>query len=198
VRFLGNRSSGKQGHAIAEALALAGAAVTLVSGPVREADPKFVRTVHVETAQQMLDACLKALPADIAVCAAAVADFKPQDMAEQKIKKTGDAPMTVKLVQNPDILATLSHSNQRPRLVIGFAAETDDGLENAQKKIARKGCDWLVLNDVGGGRVFGRDDNTVTLLQQGGAAPETWPEMSKKDVARRLAEKIAARMASGG
>ncbi|MBI1215348.1 MAG: bifunctional phosphopantothenoylcysteine decarboxylase/phosphopantothenate--cysteine ligase CoaBC [Alphaproteobacteria bacterium] len=194
VRFLGNRSSGKQGHAIAEALAMAGAAVTLVSGPVQVPDPARVRVLHVETAQQMLDACLKSLPADIAVCAAAVADYRAAEPAEQKIKKSGEAGLSLKLVQNPDILATLSQSNRRPKLVVGFAAETHDGLENAKQKIDRKGCDWLVLNDVGGGKIFGQDENTVTLLRRDADSKldaETWPELSKKDVARRLADKIA-------
>ena len=194
VRFLGNRSSGKQGHAIAEALAMAGAHVTLVSGPVREPDPRFVHAIHVETAQQMLEACLKALPVDIAVCAAAVADFRPEETADKKIKKSGKEPMTVKLVQNPDILATLSQSNQRPKLVIGFAAETNDGMENAKAKLAKKGCDWLVLNDVSGGKVFGADSNIVTLLRKSGTeiSSDTWPEKSKKDVARDLVNQVAA------
>lgn len=190
VRFLGNRSSGKQGHAIAEALALAGAQVTLVSGPVSEPPPRFVETVRIGTAQEMLDACLKALPVDIAVCAAAVADFRPEDVADKKIKKSGKDPMTVKLVQNPDILATLSQSNQRPKLVVGFAAETNDGMENAKAKLAKKGCDWLVLNDVGGGKVFGQENNIVTLLKQNGSA-ETWPEMGKREVARGLVAEMA-------
>ncbi len=193
VRFIGNRSSGKQGHAIAEALALAGADVTLVAGPVKEPAPRLVRALHVETAQEMLDACLKSLPVDIAVCAAAVADFRPEEASDRKIKKSGKEPMTVRLVQNPDILATLSQSNRRPKLVIGFAAETNDGLENAKKKLANKGCDWLVLNDVSGGKVFGQDSNIVTLLQKSGAevSSETWPQMGKKEVARDLVAKIA-------
>lgn len=190
VRFLGNRSSGKQGHAIAEALALAGAQVTLISGPVSEPPPRFVDTVRIGTAQEMLDACLKALPVDIAVCAAAVADFRPEDVADKKIKKAGKDPMTVKLVQNPDILATLSQSNQRPKLVVGFAAETNDGMENAKAKLAKKGCDWLVLNDVGGGKVFGQENNIVTLLKNNGSA-ETWPEMGKREVARGLVAEMA-------
>lgn len=196
VRFLGNRSSGKQGHAIAEALAFAGAQVTLISGPVKEPVPRFVSAVQVETAQEMLEACLKALPADIAVCAAAVADFRPEETASTKIKKTGKEPMTVKLVQNPDILATLSQSNQRPKLVVGFAAETNDGLENAKAKLARKGCDWLVLNDVAGGKVFGQDSNIITLLRKSGDAitADTWPEKTKKDVARDLVAQVAAYM----
>lgn len=196
VRFIGNRSSGKQGHAIAESLAFAGAEVTLVSGPVKEPAPRFVNAVHVESAQEMLDACLKALPVDIAVCAAAVADFRPEEKADKKIKKSGDDAMTVKLVQNPDILATLSQSNRRPKLVIGFAAETNDGLENAKTKLAKKGCDWLVLNDVSGGKVFGQDSNIVTLLRKDGEniSTDTWPEMTKKDVARDLVKQVAERM----
>jgi len=190
VRFLGNRSSGKQGHAIAEALALAGAQVTLVSGPVSEPPPRFVDIVRIGTAQEMLDACLKALPVDIAVCAAAVADFRPEDISDKKIKKSGKEPMTVKLVQNPDILATLSQSNQRPKLVVGFAAETNDGMENAKAKLAKKGCDWLVLNDVGGGKVFGQENNIVTLLKNDGSAA-TWPEMGKREVARGLVAEMA-------
>lgn len=196
VRFLGNRSSGKQGHAIAEALAFAGAEVTLISGPVSEPPPRFVQTVQVQTAREMLDACLKSLPVDIAVCAAAVADFRPEDVADRKIKKSGNDPVSLKLVQNPDILATLSQSNQRPKLVIGFAAETNDGMENAKAKLAKKGCDWLVLNDVGGGKVFGQDSNIVTLLRKSGndIASETWAEKSKKDVARDLVAQAAAFM----
>lgn len=196
VRFLGNRSSGKQGHAIAEALAFAGAEVTLVSGPVSEPPPHFVQTVQVQTAREMLEACLKSLPVDIAVCAAAVADFRPEDVADKKIKKSGNDPVSLKLVQNPDILATLSQSNQRPKLVIGFAAETNDGMENAKAKLAKKGCDWLVLNDVGGGKVFGQDSNNVTLLRKSGndIASETWAEKSKKDVARDLVAEAVAFM----
>ncbi len=190
VRFLGNRSSGKQGHAIAQALYLAGADVTLVSGPVTIPDPKGVRVLRVSTAQEMLDACIKSLPADIAVCAAAVADFRPEDVSDIKLKKSGSEGLGLKLVQNPDILATLSKSNQRPRLVVGFAAETNDGLENAKVKIEKKGCDWLVLNDVGGGKVFGENDNTVTLLRRDNA-PETWERQSKQDVARQLVQKIS-------
>lgn len=194
VRFLGNRSSGKQGHAIAAALALAGATVTLVSGPTRENDPPLVNTLHVETADEMLQACLKALPADIAICAAAVADFKPQETAARKIKKSGNEPMNLTLVQNPDILATLSQGARRPRLVVGFAAETNDGLENAKAKLQRKACDWLVLNDVSGGKVFGQDSNIITLLRKSAAGIDaaTWPEKSKKEVARDLIAQISA------
>jgi phosphopantothenoylcysteine decarboxylase / phosphopantothenate---cysteine ligase len=150
--------------------------------------------VRVTTAEEMLEACLKALPVDIAVCAAAVADFRPDAASDKKIKKTGKDPMTVRLVQNPDILATLSQSNRRPRLVVGFAAETHDGMENAQAKLVKKGCDWLVLNDVSGGQVFGAESNIVTLLQKqadGKVRAETWPQMSKKDVARDLVRQAA-------
>ncbi|HYD18719.1 MAG TPA: bifunctional phosphopantothenoylcysteine decarboxylase/phosphopantothenate--cysteine ligase CoaBC [Patescibacteria group bacterium] len=194
VRFLGNRSSGKQGHAIAEALAFAGAEVTLVSGPVNEPPPRCVQAIQVESAREMLDACLKSLPVDIAICAAAVADFRPEEVADRKIKKSGTDPVSLKLVQNPDILATLSNSNQRPKLVIGFAAETHDGLEHAKQKLAKKGCDWLVLNDVSGGQVFGQDNNAVTLLQNGpgGTIVASWPAMTKKEVARVLAAAAAA------
>jgi phosphopantothenoylcysteine decarboxylase / phosphopantothenate---cysteine ligase len=197
VRFIGNRSSGKQGHAIAEALAMAGASVTLVSGPVAERDPRLVQTLRVQTAQEMLDACLKSLPVDIAICAAAVADYRPEEAADKKIKKSGKEPMVLKLVQNPDILATLSQSNRRPKLVVGFAAETNDGLENAKAKLAKKGCDWLVLNDVSGGKVFGEDSNIVTLLQKaagGNITAEAWERQDKAAVARALVARVAAHM----
>lgn len=190
VRFLGNRSSGKQGHAIALELARAGADVTLVSGPVQEQDPKGVRVVRVTTAQEMLEASLKVLPADIAVCAAAVADYRPADVAEGKIKKSGDAGMVLNLVQNPDILHTIAHSNQRPKLVVGFAAETDADVEKARAKLARKNCDWLVLNDVGGGKVFGSDENSVTLLNKNSAAAEKLAQTSKSEIARALVARM--------
>lgn len=191
VRFIGNISSGRQGHAIAAALAAAGADVTLISGPVQEAAPVGVKVVRVTTAQQMYDATMAALPADIAVCAAAVADYRPATAASEKIKKTGEDGITLSLVQNPDILKALSHDLRRPALVVGFAAETNAGIDGARQKLARKGCDWLVLNDVSGGKVFGRDDNTVTVLKKDGAA-DSWPNMDKKDVARRLVQDIAA------
>lgn len=199
VRFLGNRSSGKQGHAIARALALAGAEVTLVSGPVNIPDPAGVHTVHVETAKQMHAVCQAALPCDIAVCVAAVADFRPERVAEEKIKKSGNDgfTFTLKLTQNPDILAALSqHPQQRPRLVIGFAAETHDRMEHAKQKLLRKNCDWLVLNDVSGGKVFGEDRNTATLLQKktdGTILAADWPLQDKTEVARRLVQEIALR-----
>lgn len=196
VRFLGNRSSGKQGHAIAAELALAGAAVTLVSGPVHEADPQGVHVVRVETAQQMHDACMTALPADIAICAAAVADFRPAQAADGKIKKNGNGGLDLQLVQNPDILAALCRHAQRPRLVVGFAAETDDHAANAARKIAAKGCDWLLLNDVSGGQVFGRQDNQLTLFRAtpNGVTETDLPAGDKRMLARRLVQDIVSVM----
>ena len=194
VRFLGNLSSGKQGHAIAAALAQAGAEVTLISGPVQETPPAQVQLHRVTTAEEMLAATLKALPVDIAVCAAAVADYRPAETAHGKIKKSGNDGMTLQLVQNPDILHTLSHSNQRPQLVIGFAAETDAAVDKAKEKLTRKGCDWLLLNEVGSGKVFGEDQNTITLLKRndkGDVSTEAWPAMAKQDVARRLVAQVA-------
>lgn len=196
VRFIGNHSSGKQGHAIAEALSLAGADVTLVSGPVHEPAPSRVNLVRVTTAQEMLEACLKSLPVDIAVCAAAVADYRPENVEEGKIKKSGDAGMTLRLVQNPDILHTIAHSNRRPKLVVGFAAETDADPEKAKEKLKRKGCDWLVLNDVGGGKVFGQDDNAITLLHNinGTIAAEKWESMNKSAVAKKLIQAMSSQL----
>ena len=189
VRYLANRSSGKQGHAIAAACARLGAAVTLVSGPTALADPAGVSVVHIESAAAMLDACVSALPADVAVCAAAVSDWRVGEIAGQKIKKQGGGAPTLTLVENPDILATLSVGNQRPALVIGFAAETEALIANAQGKLAAKGCDWMVANDISGD-VMGGDDNTVHLITHHGVEP--WPTMSKQAVAARLADCIAA------
>ncbi|WP_145750948.1 bifunctional phosphopantothenoylcysteine decarboxylase/phosphopantothenate--cysteine ligase CoaBC [Nitrospirillum amazonense] len=197
VRYIANRSSGKQGHAVAAALAALGADVTLVSGPVTLADPPGVRVVRVETAAEMLAASQSALPADIAVCAAAVADWRVAAAAGDKVKKGPDGPPTLTLAENPDILATLSQAGPaRPRLVVGFAAETRDVLAYAAAKLAKKGCDWIVANDVATGTgTFGGDDNQVHLLRQG-AQPETplieiWPRLSKTEVAARLAQAIA-------
>jgi phosphopantothenoylcysteine decarboxylase/phosphopantothenate--cysteine ligase len=193
VRFLANRSSGRQGHAIAKALADAGAEVTLVSGPVAIPDPAGVRTVHVETAREMLEACLGALPVEVAVCAAAVADWRPETAPEQKIKKEPGAPPPVlRLVENPDILATLArHPTARPRLVVGFAAETGDLEAKARTKRAEKGCDWILANDVSEGTgVFGGARNRILLLTGEGPA-EAWPELAKEEVARRLVERVA-------
>lgn len=191
VRFIANRSSGKQGHAIAAALAALGAETVLVSGPVAEPDPAGVQMVRVETARQMLAACEAALPADIAVCAAAVADWRVADEAGQKMKKTGGGPPGLSLVENPDILATLSrHGEHRPRLVVGFAAETQHVVAHATAKRLKKGCDWIVANDVSPGTgVFGGGENTVHLIE--GAASESWPSLSKTEVATRLAARIA-------
>ena len=197
VRFIGNRSSGKQGHAIALALARLGADTTLVSGPVAEPDPLGVRVVRVESAQQMLAACRAVLPVDVAVCAAAVADWRVRAPAAQKLKKDRSgkkAPPMLELEENPDILATLSAGNDRPKLVIGFAAETEALLANAQAKLAAKGCDWIVANDVSPATgILGGSDNAVHLVTRDGA--EEWPRMSKDAVAERLAARIAAQFA---
>jgi phosphopantothenoylcysteine decarboxylase/phosphopantothenate--cysteine ligase len=191
VRVLANRSSGKQGHAIAAAAAAAGADVVLVSGPVNLPDPPGVTVVHIETARQMLAAVERALPADIAVFAAAVADWRPQEASRSKIKKHGRPP-TIALVENPDILSTIAHRKSgRPRLVVGFAAETDNVLANAKAKLARKGCDWILANDVSPETgIMGGDTNTIHLVTAGGV--EDWPPQSKEDVARTLIERIAA------
>lgn len=189
VRYLANRSSGKQGHAIAAALAALGARVTLISGPVQLPDPPGVNVVRVETAREMREAVRAALPADIAVCAAAVADWRVEE-AGQKIKKEGSGqPPALRLVENPDILAELSQPGpQRPRLVIGFAAETENLAANAAAKRARKGCDWLVANNVGGTGIMGGDENEVLLLTPGGV--EAWQRMDKTALARKLAVRI--------
>jgi phosphopantothenoylcysteine decarboxylase / phosphopantothenate---cysteine ligase len=198
VRFIGNRSSGKQGHAIAAALARRGAATILVSGPTGEPDPAGVEVRHIESAEQMLAACRSALPADIAVCAAAVADWRPAKMADRKIKKAASDPVPIALLRNPDILATLSAAgNQRPRLVVGFAAETEDLIANAKKKLAAKGCDFIVANDVSTGTgTFGGAENTVHLV--GKDSVESWPRLSKQDVAERLVDTIVRRLATAG
>ena len=196
VRYIANRSSGRQGHAIAASLAALGARVTLVSGPVSVPDPPGVTVVHVESARQMLAACQDALPAEIAVCAAAVADWRVASAASGKIKKTpGAAPPTLELVPNPDILATLSAPGpRRPALVVGFAAETDDLMANAQAKRVRKGCDWIVANDVSPETgIMGGVENAVHLITADGV--EDWPRLAKDEVARRLAARIAEALA---
>jgi phosphopantothenoylcysteine decarboxylase/phosphopantothenate--cysteine ligase len=190
VRVLANRSSGKQGFAIADALARLGARVSLVAGPVSLPTPANVARVDVETALEMRGAVLAALPADAAVLVAAVADWRT-DYAAHKIKKGGEPPV-LPLVENPDILAELGASPERPRLLIGFAAETDDLLANAAAKRARKGCDWIVANDVSGG-VMGGAANRVHLITAAGT--ESWEEAPKAQVAMRLAERIAAELA---
>jgi phosphopantothenoylcysteine decarboxylase/phosphopantothenate--cysteine ligase len=193
VRFIGNRSSGKQGHAIAAALAALGADTLLVTGPTSLADPPNMRVTHVETADQMLAACRGLLPVDVAVCAAAVADWKIAEPRNRKIKKGPSGPPTIALAENPDILATLSKGKTRPRLVVGFAAETEDVIANAVAKRKKKGCDWIVANDVSTGTgTFGGDTNTVHVVDERGA--ETWPELRKSEVAQRLARRIASHL----
>ncbi|GAB1580716.1 bifunctional phosphopantothenoylcysteine decarboxylase/phosphopantothenate--cysteine ligase CoaBC [Phyllobacterium phragmitis] len=191
VRYIANRSSGKQGHAIAAALAQLGATVHLVSGPVSIPDPKGVSVIHVETAREMKAAVEKLLPADAAVMVAAVADWRSEGEASQKIKKQpGGEPPVLRMVENPDILAGIGHHAHRPRLVVGFAAETQDLLANARKKLEKKGADWIVANDVSPtSGVMGGDRNHVRIVSQSGV--EEWPDMSKEDVAERLAGKIA-------
>ena len=192
VRYIANRSSGRQGHAIAHALAAAGARTTLVSGPTRLADPPGVRVVQVETACEMLEACRAALPADVAVCAAAVADWRVAQPAGNKLKKDGAGSMPgLELVENPDILTTLSQPGpRRPGLVIGFAAETEQVIDHATDKLRRKGCDWILANDVSASQgVFGGNDNTVHLVTADQV--EDWPRMAKAEVAERLVRRIA-------
>ena len=190
VRYIANRSSGKQGHAIAAAMARMGAETILVTGPTRETDPPGVAVIHVETALQMLEACQGVLPVDVAVCAAAVSDWRPANAGNQKIKKNG-APPKLTLAENPDILKTLAMAgNGRPRLVVGFAAETGDVIAKAKPKLAAKGCDWIVANDVAPGtQTFGGDDNSVHLITADGV--DSWPRMSKQAVADQLVSRIA-------
>ncbi len=199
VRFIGNRSSGKQGHAIAEALRDKGAETILISGPTHLPDPAGLQTIHVQTARDMLEACEANLPVDIAVCAAAVADWCPTHVAEQKTKKGVSTP-ALELVENPDILKHLAQTgNRRPKLVIGFAAETQDVEKLAAEKLARKGCDWLLANQVGEGLAFNQDDNQITFLSRdahGKINIDAWPLMSKHEVARRLANGIAQSLRS--
>jgi len=193
VRFIANRSSGKQGHAIAAALAAAGAEVTLISGPVHEPDPPEVTVVRVEAAEAMLAACRAALPVDVAVCAAAVADWRVAAPAGRKLKKhAGSAPPTLVLAENPDILKSLARPGPgRPALVIGFAAETEDLERNARRKLTAKGCDWIVANDVSMEQgTFGGVYNAVKLVRAD-AEVEAWPKLSKAEVATRLAVRIA-------
>jgi len=193
VRYLSNHSSGRQGYAIAAALAAFGAKVTLVSGPVELTPPSGVEFIQVETARDMLKACEAALPANLFVSVAAVADWRPARAASRKLKiKGGDDTPAMNLTENPDILATISRKRKnRPDLVIGFAAETNDVEEHAQAKLKRKGCDWIVANDVSGD-VMGGTRNEIVLITSEGAA--RWPEMEKRQVAFKLAEQIAAKL----
>lgn len=199
VRFIGNRSSGKQGHAIAKALADAGANVTLISGPVSLPDPAGVKTIHVETANEMLAATEAALPADIAIFAAAVADWAPAELADHKIKKRKDeSPPTIALKENPDILKTISHHAKRPALVIGFAAETENLEQNAKTKLSTKGCDWVLANLVGNPdhKTFGEDQNHVYLITS--TRMQDWKKQDKTQVAAKLTSVIAEYFATKG
>jgi phosphopantothenoylcysteine decarboxylase/phosphopantothenate--cysteine ligase len=198
VRYIANRSSGKQGFAIAAAAAKAGARVTLVAGPVHLPTPAGVDRVDVETARQMFAAVEAALPADAAIMVAAVADWRTADAADQKLKKDGSGqPAPLALVENPDILATLGHHAQRPALLVGFAAETQKIAEHAQAKLAKKGADWIVANDVSGPpgiSVMGGDSNAVQIVSAAGI--ESWPSLPKSEVADKLIEKVAHALAS--
>ena len=194
VRVLTNHSSGKQGYAIAEALARLGAEVTMVSGPTALPAPHGVKRVMVETALEMLAAAKAALPADVAVCVAAVADWRADEVFGVKLKKGKDGPPAIRLVENPDILATIAAAGpNRPRLVIGFAAETGDLEAHARAKLARKGCDWIVANNVADDGVMGGDENEVLMVYPQGL--DAWPRIAKTEVARRLAARIAEDLA---
>jgi phosphopantothenoylcysteine decarboxylase / phosphopantothenate---cysteine ligase len=196
VRYIANRSSGKQGHAIAAAAARAGAAVTLLSGPVNLPDPPGVHVVKVETARAMLQAVERALPADVAIFAAAVADWRVAQADQQKIKKkAGQSTPELSLVENPDILSTIAHrKSQRPKLVIGFAAETENVAANAKAKLVAKGCDWILANDVSPQTgIMGGDRNTIELVTAQDIEP--WPPQSKEDVAAMLIARIAQEIA---
>jgi phosphopantothenoylcysteine decarboxylase / phosphopantothenate---cysteine ligase len=193
VRYIANRSSGRQGFAIAAAAASAGARVTLIAGPVELATPAGVTRIDVQTAREMYDAVQAALPADVAVMTAAVADWRTSDVVDQKLKKSASAPPALRLEENPDILAALGASDSRPTLLIGFAAETENVFDHAQAKRVRKNADWIVANDVSGAigqSVMGGADNRVHLVTERGV--EDWPEMPKDHVAARLVERIAA------
>jgi len=193
VRYLANRSSGKQGYAIATALRNLGADVVMVTGPTMLRAPVGVETIGVLTAREMMDACQKSLPADCVICCAAVADYRPEFEVDHKIKKERGGLTSIPLSENPDILKTICQMNPgRPELVIGFAAETDDIINHAAAKRKRKGCDWIIANDVSKGAkcAMGGDDNAITILSDEGE--DAWPEMSKQEVAERLALRIAA------
>lgn len=190
VRYITNRSSGKQGHAIAVALAKAGIEVTLISGPTALPDPDDMRVVHVQTAEEMLAACEATLPVDIAVCAAAVADWRVSKPSAQKLKKaaSGDVP-ALHLIENPDILAHIAaHPAHRPSLVIGFAAETEMVEHHAHSKLRRKNCDWIIANDVSADQAFGKEDNQITLIKKD--SEDRWPRMSKIQIAEKLVEEV--------
>ncbi|WP_293573661.1 bifunctional phosphopantothenoylcysteine decarboxylase/phosphopantothenate--cysteine ligase CoaBC [Phaeobacter sp.] len=198
VRYIANRSSGAQGTALARALRDLGAEVVFVTGPASVAPPDGVQTVPVETAQQMADAVAAALPADAAVFAAAVADWRVTSASDRKLKKSKDGLPVMEFAENPDILKTVAHLDKgRPGLVVGFAAETNDVVENATAKRLRKGCDWIVANDVSPATgIMGGRENAVTLISEDGA--ESWPRMDKDAVARKLADRIAQALAAAG
>jgi phosphopantothenoylcysteine decarboxylase/phosphopantothenate--cysteine ligase len=197
VRYLSNHSSGKQGHAIAAALAALGAETVLVSGPTQEPTPAGVTLVAVDTAVEMLAASEAALPVDVAVMAAAVSDWRVDTVSAQKLKKDGKGTPALRLVENPDILASIAgRHNDRPALVVGFAAETENVIAHAKAKLAKKGCDWILANDVSPGTgTFGGDRNTIHLVDAEGV--EDWPQMTKREVAQRLGARIADRVADG-
>ncbi|HNN57101.1 MAG TPA: phosphopantothenoylcysteine decarboxylase, partial [Novosphingobium sp.] len=190
-----NRSSGKQGYAIAAAAARAGAKVTLVSGPVALATPPGVNRVDVETAREMADAVKRALPADVAIMVAAVADWRTLEAAPEKMKKRGSAPPALRLTENPDILASVAVHEKRPKLVVGFAAETEQVIDHAKEKRKRKGADWIVANDVSGD-VMGGNANAVHIVSDKGV--ESLPEMPKDEVAAALVERIADALVKSG
>ena len=192
VRYIANRSSGKQGHAIATAAAASGAEVILVSGPVNLPDPAGLSVIKIDTARQMFEAVEQSLPADVAIFAAAVADWRAENPSARKIKKEPDRTPRLALTENPDILSSIAHRKSgRPRLVIGFAAETDEVVANARAKLARKGCDWIVANDVSpASGVMGGDSNTVHLVTA--ESVESWPPQGKDEVACKLIARIAA------
>ncbi|MEE2661521.1 MAG: bifunctional phosphopantothenoylcysteine decarboxylase/phosphopantothenate--cysteine ligase CoaBC [Pseudomonadota bacterium] len=192
VRYIGNRSSGKQGHAIAAALSGMGADTVLITGPTNQIDPYGVETVRIESALELHAAVLSYLPADIAVCAAAVADWRIANATDRKIKKTSHSkPPQLKLIENPDVLHELSAvGEKRPKLIVGFAAETEQIVKNAKKKRENKGCDWIIANNVSpSSGTFGGDSNVIHLLTETGT--EDWPEMDKTEIANRLAKRIA-------
>jgi phosphopantothenoylcysteine decarboxylase/phosphopantothenate--cysteine ligase len=196
VRYIANRSSGKQGFAIARAAAAAGAEVTLVTGPVSLSDPPGVAVVKVENAREMLAEVERAMPVDVAVFAAAVADWRVAEPGAQKLKKGAGGMPTLSLIENPDILATVAHcKSKRPLLVIGFAAETEHVVDNARAKLDRKGCDWIVANDVSSASgIMGGDRNSVHLVTRDGV--ESWPDEDKQRVADKLVARIALALAA--
>jgi phosphopantothenoylcysteine decarboxylase / phosphopantothenate---cysteine ligase len=198
VRFITSRSAGRQGHAIAAAAAAAGADVVLVSGPVALADPMGVKTIHVETARDMLNEVESALPADIFIGVAAVADWRSAEISFSKIKKNSKSELSLALVENPDILAAIGRRlSGRPSLVVGFAAETEMLVENAQAKLAAKNCDMIVANVIGEGTdVLGGENNKVLVLTRNGQ--ESWPCMTKQEVARRIVARLAGMLPGGG